>query len=70
MKNIVQKWCEYNLIIRILVVGLIGGTVLGILFPQASGIGLLGNLFVGVLKAIAPLLVFLLVSSSLSKAKK
>ncbi len=70
MKNIVQKWCEYNLIIRILVVGLIGGTVLGTLFPQASGIGLLGDLFVGVLKAIAPLLVFLLVSSSLSKAKK
>lgn len=70
MKNIVQKWCEYNLIIRIIVVGLIGGTVLGTLFPQASGIGLLGDLFVGVLKAIAPLLVFLLVSSSLSKAKK
>ena len=70
MKNIINKWCETNLIIRILVVGLIGGTVLGILFPQASGISLLGELFVGVLKAIAPLLVFLLVSTSLSKAKK
>ncbi len=48
-----------------ILIGLILGTVLGLLVPQATFIGILGSLFVGALKAIAPLLVFTLVISSL-----
>ena len=69
-KDIVNKWCETNLILRILIVGLGIGPLLGIFVPQATGIGLLGDLFVGTLKAVAPVLVFLLVSSSLSRVKE
>ena len=69
-KDIVNKWCETNLILRILIVGLGIGALLGIFVPQATGIGLLGDLFVGTLKAVAPVLVFLLVSSSLSRASE
>lgn len=67
-KDIVNKWCEINLILRILIVGLGIGALLGLLIPEASGISILGDLFVGTLKAVAPVLVFLLVSSSLSRA--
>ena len=56
-----------SLILRILI-GLIIGAVLGFLFPQASWISLFGGIFVGALKAIAPVLVFVLVISSLSRA--
>ena len=49
-------------------IGLIIGAVLGFLFPQASWISLFGDIFVGALKAIAPVLVFVLVISSLSRA--
>ncbi len=48
-----------------ILIGLILGTLLGLLVPQATAIGILGSLFVGALKAIAPLLVFVLVISSL-----
>ena len=41
---------------------------MGIVVPQAAAIGILGDIFVGALKAIAPLLVFFLVISSLSNA--
>lgn len=67
MKNLVMKWNALSLILRI-AIGLIIGALFGLLLPQASGIALLGNLFVGALKAIAPVLVFILVMSSLAKA--
>lgn len=67
MKNLVMKWNALSLILRI-AIGLLIGALLGLLLPQASGIALLGNLFVGALKAIAPVLVFILVMSSLAKA--
>lgn len=56
-----------SLILRILI-GLIIGAVLGLTLPQATGISILGDLFVGALKAIAPVLVFVLVISSLAQA--
>ena len=68
MKKIWESWTNISLVIRILV-GLIIGAVLGLLVPQATAIGILGDIFVGALKAIAPLLVFFLVISSLSNAK-
>ena len=60
-----KKWTEISLVKRI-IAGLIVGIVLGMVIPNAAVIGLLGNLFVGALKAIAPLLVFFLVMHSLA----
>ena len=67
MKKVWESWTNISLVIRILF-GLIIGAVLGLVVPQATAIGILGDIFVGALKAIAPLLVFFLVISSLSNA--
>lgn len=69
MKKLWESWTNISLVIRILI-GLIIGAVLGLVVPQATAIGILGDIFVGALKAIAPLLVFFLVISSLSNATK
>ena len=69
MKNVWEKWTGISLVKRI-VVGLIIGVILALTAPGASGIGVLGNVFVGALKGIAPLLVFFLVMSALSNAGK
>ena len=45
------------------------GAILGVAVPQATGLSLLGDLFVGALKAVAPILVFVLVISALAHAK-
>lgn len=68
MKSIFGAWNRLGLIQRILI-GLVIGTILGITVPQLTVIGILGDLFVGALKAIAPVLVFFLIISSLSSAK-
>jgi len=67
MKKIIEKWVGTSLILRIFV-GLVLGAVLGLLVPQAEAIAILGSVFVGALKSIAPVLVFLLVTSALSRA--
>ncbi|MDD7642745.1 MAG: serine/threonine transporter SstT [bacterium] len=67
MKKVWEAWTNISLVIRILI-GLIIGAILGLVVPQATAIGILGDIFVGALKAIAPLLVFFLVISSLSNA--
>ena len=69
MKKVWDKWTRIALVKRILV-GLILGAILGIAVPQATGIAILGDVFVSALKAIAPLLVFFLVISSLCNAGK
>ena len=69
MKKIIHAWNKASLIKRILIGMLIGGT-LGLTHPNISGIGLLGDLFVGGLKAIAPILVFALVANALSQHQK
>lgn len=68
MKQLFKKWNDISLILRI-VIGLIIGVCLGVALPQASGVSILGDLFVGALKAIAPILVFILVMSSLANAR-
>ena len=65
MKNVIQKWNSISLVLRILC-GLIIGIILGLVIPKVTVIALLGDLFVGALKAIAPLLVFFLVMSALA----
>ena len=68
MKKLWARWNSINLIVRILVF-LIAGAVVAIIAPQLQWIGILGTLFVGALKAVAPILVFFLVISSLANAK-
>ena len=65
---IIRKWSSLSLVVRILI-GLVIGAVLGFAVPGFTWIGVLGTLFVGALKSIAPLLVFVLVASSLANAK-
>lgn len=67
MKNIIKKWNETSLILRILI-GLLVGAALGMALPQFTLISIFGSVFVGALKAVAPVLVFVLVMSSLANA--
>ncbi len=69
MKKAFSIWNRMSLI-RCIVVGVLFGTLLGLVLPQLSAIGLLGELFVGGLKAIAPLLVFALVANALSQTRQ
>ncbi len=68
MSKIVQLWKKTTLISRI-VIGIIIGVILGLTIPGFSVIGLLGTLFVGALKSVAPILVFVLVLSSIANTK-
>ena len=65
---LIKKWNSLSLIVRICI-GLVIGAVLGLTLPGWTWISVLGTLFVGALKAVAPILVFVLVSSSLANAK-
>lgn len=64
--KIIQKYNSTSLIIRILC-GLVIGAALGLLFHGLRVVPLLGTLFVSALKAIAPILVFVLVVSALAQ---
>ena len=63
--ELLKKWTKLSLVKRI-IAGFIAGILLGMIVPDAAVIGILGEIFVGALKAIAPLLVFFLVAHSLS----
>ena len=67
MKAIGRIWNGTSLIVKILI-GLVLGALFGLLTPQATFLSIPGDLFVGALKGIAPLLVFVLVISSLANA--
>ena len=67
LESITRKWAHSSLILRILG-GLVIGAILGLTVPGLTGISLLGTIFVGALKAIAPLLVFVLVTASVAQA--
>ncbi|WP_318486499.1 serine/threonine transporter SstT [Photobacterium leiognathi] len=59
-----------SLVIQIMV-GIVAGIVLATLSPSsAESVGFLGGLFVAALKAVAPILVFILVASSIANQKK
>lgn len=69
MQNLMKKWNNISLVKQI-ILGLILGTILAITIPElAKPISILGSLFVGALKAIAPILVFFLVMSSIAQHK-
>ncbi|MCM1287602.1 MAG: serine/threonine transporter SstT [Clostridium sp.] len=67
MKKIVDIYNKTSLILRIFI-GLVIGALIGVFAPKATAISILGDIFVGALKAVAPILVFVLVISSLAKA--
>ncbi len=69
MKKIFGFYTKVPLILRI-AVGLVIGVVLGLFVPSASFVTVFGDIFVGALKAIAPILVFVLVVASLASAGK
>ena len=68
-KRILHRYTSVSLMMRILI-GLVIGAVLGLVLPGWTGIGILGRIFVSALKGIAPVLVAVLVISSLAKAGK
>lgn len=69
IKAILLAWQRRNLMLRILV-GILLGAGLALILPGSNAIIILGDLFVGALKAIAPVLVCILVISSVSKARQ
>lgn len=69
IKDLLRKWSKLSLVFRILI-GLSIGVVLGLIVPGWTAIGILGKMFVNALKAIAPILVMVLVASSIAQAGK
>ena len=65
VKRFIQTWNKTNLMKRIAI-----GIFVGALLALLLAIGLLGEIFVGGLRAIAPLLVFALVANALSQHQK
>ena len=68
-KTLVSRVMQGNLVLQI-AIGIVAGVALALLAPNAaSGAMLLGNLFVQALKAVAPILVLVLVASALANRK-
>ena len=66
VKTIAKKYNDTSLILRI-AIGLVIGAVLALVCPGAIWLEELGNLFVGALKGVAPVLVFVIVASALAQ---
>ena len=68
--SLVARYARGNLVLQILV-GIVFGILLATISPShAQSVGMIGSLFVGALKAIAPILVFILVAASIANQKK
>ncbi len=68
-KNLLNTWNKISLVKQI-ILGLCVGILLAVTVPtHVSGISILGELFVGALKAVAPVLVFFLVMAAISQHK-
>ncbi|MBD2815338.1 serine/threonine transporter SstT [Xenorhabdus sp. Flor] len=69
-KGFVQYIVQGSLVTQI-IIGLVAGVLLAWAMPSAAqSVNLLGTLFVGALKAVAPVLVWVLVMSSIANHKK
>lgn len=66
LKKIAAAYNGVSLILRI-AIGLVIGAILALVCPGATWLQELGNLFVGALKGIAPVLVFVIVASALAQ---
>ena len=67
LTSFLKKWANTSLVLRIFI-GLVIGAILGLIVPEWTAIAILGQVFVSALKAIAPVLVAVLVASSIAKA--
>ena len=67
LSALLEKWISISLILRIFI-GLVIGAILGLAAPGWTWVGVFGSIFVGALKAVAPMLVALLVTASISRA--
>lgn len=65
--NIIKAYTRTSLILRILA-GVVIGALLAVSLPGYNGMCILGDLFVGALKGIAPVLVAVLVASAIAKS--
>ena len=66
MERLVARYSEGNLIVLILI-GMVLGVVIALISPTAAmAVSILGKLFVGALKAVAPILVLVLVSTAIA----
>ncbi len=66
-ENLLQKIINGNLVIQI-VIGMVLGIMLAIISKEAAmSVGILGSFFVGGLKAVAPVLVFILVTAAIAQ---
>ncbi|WP_422134353.1 MULTISPECIES: serine/threonine transporter SstT [unclassified Endozoicomonas] len=69
-QSLFERMASTSLVLRI-IAGIVMGAGLGVVAPDtAISFSLLGSLFVGSLKAIAPVLVFVLVVASIANQKK
>lgn len=64
--SLISKYSKGNLVIQILI-GIVLGVIVAMISPELAGVAsILGSLFVGALKAIAPILVFVLVATAIA----
>lgn len=69
MKDLLHKWNQVSLVKRILI-GLVIGIIFALAIPDATAwVSILGSLFVGALKAVAPILVLFIVMNAISRHK-
>lgn len=68
LKTLIKKYNSANLVLRI-AIAIVLGALLGLFLPSQKWISEFGVLFVGALKAIAPVLVFVLIVCSLATGK-
>lgn len=69
MKTLMLRWNRLSLVKRIFL-GIILGVILALSVPKAAGIAMFGSLFISALKAVAPILVLLLVMSAIANHQK
>ncbi len=66
MNNLKQIWNKFNLVTRI-IVGALAGIFLALFFPTlGQPVTIFGDIFLNALKAVAPILVFVLVTSAIA----
>lgn len=66
MERLVTRYKQGNLVIQILI-GMVLGVVIALISPTAAmAVSILGTLFVGALKAVAPILVLVLVATAIA----
>ena len=69
MRSLIAMYQRIGLV-PLIIVGLVLGVLIGWLAPSAGiALGILGTLFVGALKAVAPILVFVLVLAAIKRQR-